>query len=257
MAHLTVDAISGKIRLHGTIIAYVYTGMQHRCIGGYTTYHGDGFWVLVKGRRRCRGKNGVYDCNRLGGRTTRVVLAVLPIIVELLYRRAFVETPCLSFSPPFSPLLSTVSGKKRYETDSERERSFLGVGCHQATTVGRYLSFLCVAKVPRPIGVELDGVFSWRFYLVLLFRGDSPRLEGWKWRRGGSGKDRRQRWGKTEEIRPVITWSTRSRRTVAFAPLFRFLSLSLFGFSSFNLRSASTCFFNLLFSPALSLLSFT
>lgn len=89
-------------------------------------YHGDGFWVLVKGRRRWRGKNGVYDCNRLGGRTTRVVLAVLPIIVELLYRRAFVETSCLSLS--FSLSLSIVSGKKRYETDSERERSFLGVG---------------------------------------------------------------------------------------------------------------------------------
>lgn len=158
-----------------------------------------------------------------------MVLAVLPIIVELLYRRAFVETPCLSLvSPSFSPLLSTVSSKKRYETDSERERSFLGVGCHQATTVGRYLSFLCVAKVPRPIGVELD----WSFLVALLsrccfFAATLHGLEGWKWRRGGSGKDRRQRWGKTEEIRPVITWSTRSRRTVAFGPLFRSLSLSL------------------------------
>lgn len=88
-------------------------------------YHGDGFWVLVKGRRRWRGKNGVYDCNRLGGRTTRVVLAVLPIIVELLYRRAFVETSCLSLSPSLSPSFQARKGMKR--TVKERGRSW-GLG---------------------------------------------------------------------------------------------------------------------------------
>lgn len=137
-------------------------------------YHGDGFWVLVKGRRRWRGKNGVYDCNRLGGRTTRVVLAVLPIIVELLYRRAFVETSCLSLSPSLS--LHRFRQEKVWNGQWKREIVPGGWGCHQATTVGRYLSFLCVAKVPRPIGVELGGVFSSRFYLVLLFRGNSPRV---------------------------------------------------------------------------------
>lgn len=53
------------------------------------------------------------------------------------------------------------------------------------------------------------------------------RKGGWRRRERGAGKDRRQRWGKTEEIRPVITWSTRSRRTVAFGPLFSFSPASV------------------------------
>lgn len=40
----------------------------------------------------------------------------------------------------------------------------------------------------------------------------------------GAGKDRRQRLGKTEEIRPVITWFTRTRRTVAFWSFVRSLA---------------------------------
>lgn len=89
------------------------------------------------------------------------------------------------------------------------------------------MSFLCVAKVPRPIGVAR------RSFLVALLSpaAFSPRLT-LRWKRGcgavdGAGKDRRQRWGKTEEIRPVITWSTRSRRTVAFGPLFRLSTASV------------------------------
>ena len=160
--------------------------------------------MVVKGRLPRRGKNGVYDCNRLGGRTTRVVLAVLPIIVELLYRRAFVETPrSLTFSLPPSILLSfspsglwQEKGMKRTVKERERERererakewwlvaAHRGLGWHRATTVGRYLSFPCVAKVPRPIGVaRLRSFLRWRFYLVAAFsRQLSPPSGG-----GGGG----------------------------------------------------------------------
>lgn len=99
------------------------------------------------------------------------------------------------------------------------------------------------------------------FLVALLSRAAFSRQlsTGWKGGNGdggGSGKDRRQRWGKTEEIRPVITWSTRSRRTVAFGPLFRSLFLFLSSvsvhlifvplprvFSTFSfLRSLSRCY---------------
>lgn len=77
---------------------------------------------LVKGRYRERqawggreeGENGVYDCNRLGGRTARVAPAVLPIIAG-----AFVAPSLLSKSPfpsLSSPPAHVSTGNRAYQT---------------------------------------------------------------------------------------------------------------------------------------------
>lgn len=81
---------------------------------------------LVKGRYRERqtgdgeeGENGVYDCNRLGGRTARVAPAVLPIIAG-----AFVAPSLLSKSPslPFSFFFSCSRFYRQPSvSDDERE----------------------------------------------------------------------------------------------------------------------------------------
>lgn len=129
------------------------------------------------------GKNGVYDCNRLGGRTARVAPAVLPIIA-----RAFVA-PSLLSTPLLSLLLATKRTRRRRrrrrrkvrrgETRRENGRSG-GFGERRqrirerergrerrTTTVGRYLSSLCATLKyhERLIRAQSDGVSSWRFYL--------------------------------------------------------------------------------------------
>lgn len=82
---------------------------------------------LVKGRYRERqagngeeGENGVYDCNRLGGRTARVAPVVLPIIAG-----AFVAPSLLSKFPSLPSLPFFFSRSRFYRqpsvSDDERE----------------------------------------------------------------------------------------------------------------------------------------
>ena len=145
----------------------------------------------------------------------------------LLLKRPVSHSLSLSLSPAllqfFSLFLPCLGFRQEKVWNGQWKREVVvavqrteGWGGTRATTVGRYLSFLCVAKVPRPIGVaRLRSFLRWRFYLVLLFRGNSLSSD-WLGENGdGDGKRvaRRRRGWKTEGLGKIgVRGGERQRR---------------------------------------------